>query len=543
MDQQSRAVTRSTYVPANHSYPLAERKLAAQNYSEGAWDLEEAAEKIGCSKSAVKKWKGQYEKNENMYEHSHRPSYISPEHSKEVDEMVNTKSKSGILVSKRKFGTQMQIAANASSNDENKVLHKLSKRYIREYTQAHGISAAKAEVIDNAHLVALNDPRHAASHAAMMHYLHQSIPQGHYFNMDKTSFEMKKTEQETAPAMYTGHRPHTIKCDDPYPNGSRGNCSVHLFVVANDGGKVADLVYVVKDKCMQKDAIDVYEAPMLDGTMSVGASAYLMFVGESSPNKDEPLQWLFSNVVVPFINKMRDRNGKNCSTPASLSVDGDPRQLQVIASACIQAALLGANIIATKTPASCTPLFQPLDVGKLFLAAKTRFRKLMEEGYTPDNEQDKARLLEIFRSHRRKYPKELKKNQQASIAMGNYFSDVMKCLHTAAAALLDTMQSSVVKKSFESAGVSPYDPCIIRQKCQYHWSSEDKVRFVEAVPELSAIIARNFELKEKDFDDAHIPMNNDPKDEVAVHRRRSLVLHAPHVLTALRVQAQKRSKK
>lgn len=478
-----------------------------------------------------------------MYEHCHRPSYISPERRAGLNKLVAEKSASGVLVSKRKFGTELQKAINATSQEENKAPKKVSSRFIKDFTKENGIREANAEIIDNAHLVARNDPRHAASHAAMMHHLHERVPQGLFFNMDKTSFDVRKDEQETAPALYIGKRPQSTKCDDPYPNSSIGNCSVHLYVVANDGGKVADMVYVVKDKHMPADAIDVYEAPMLDGTTSVGASAYLIFIGESSSNKDQALQWVFDKIVIPFIDKVRTRSGKNASTFTSLTVDGDPRQLQVIASPSIQASFLNQHIIASKTPASCTPLFQPLDVGKLFLAAKKRFKTLLEEGYEPANSKDKADLLAIFRKHRHKHPKSLKKNKQPSIAMGNYFTDAMKSLHTVAAALRDTLDMQVVLDSFKDAGVSPTDPTIVRSKCQYPWSSAEARRFVEAVPELSAILARNFELKEKDFDDAHIPTNNDPKDQLPVHRRRSLILHAPHVLADLQEQAAKRLKK
>jgi len=478
-----------------------------------------------------------------MYEEPHRPSYMSPKRKKALINIVKEKSESGVLLSMRQYDDKIKAAVNGTRDDENKSpIKKLRRGYIRSFTVSNGINVANAEVIDNAHLKALHDPRHAASHAAMMHYLHQSTPTGLFFNMDKTTFEMRKDEQENKPAVYIGDRPESVKCDDPYSSGPRGNCSVHLYVVANDGGKVADMVYVVKDNQMPKDAIDVYETPMLDGVISAGASAYLLFVGDSTSNKDEALEWQFINIVVPFINLVRKKKGKNNTTPASLTVDGDPRQLQIITSETIRAAFKDANIIASKTPASCTPIFQPLDVGNLFKAAKTRFQKLLDEGYEPEDPEDKASLLKIFRAHRCKYPKTMKKNKKPSIAMGNYFTDVMKCLHTVAKALLDTLDPKVVQKSFQNAGVSPTDPRAIRQKCKYAWTSEDKKCFDVAVPALSALIARNSELKEKDFDDAHIPAKNESKDGLSVHRRRSLLLHAPHVLADLEEQAAKRAK-
>lgn len=536
-------VTRSKYVPSNKPFALGERERATKNVSDGFWSVEEAAEKIGCSPSSVKKWKKQYENGQHMYEYLHRPSLISPEHRKHINEEIDEKSKCGVLVSKRKFGTLLQCAANSTSNDENKDTGNLSKRYIRDYINNNNLNVANAEVIDKAHLVALNDPRHAASFAAMMHHLHQSVPTGLYFNVDKSRFDLRKDEQETAPAVYSGKRPRSIKCDDPYPTGSNGNCSVHLLAIANDGGKLANMVYVVKDNQMPADAVDFYEAPMLDGSTNADGTAFLLFIGESTPNKDTALIWVFSEVLLPFIQKVRLRLGKNNTILASLTIDGDPRQLQVITSAATRTAFSNENVIVGKFPASCTPIFQPLDVGKVFLAAKTRFRTLIEEGYAPDSEVDDENLLEIFRSHRRKYPKAYKKNKMPSEAMGSYFSDIMKCLHTAAAALRTTAVSSVVKDSFKSAGVSPFNVQTIRKKCQYRWTRDQEQLFDHAVPELSAIFARNFELKEKDFDNAHIPANNESKDGVSVSRRRALLLFAPHVLLDLQNQVTNKSRK
>lgn len=541
--EQTKPVTRSSPKPRKISYPVATRKLAVRNYLSKHWSRQDVYDNIGCSANAFNKWLRKYETGAPMREEAHRPSLMSPKQKKALINTIKEKSESGVLLSMRQYDEKIKAAVNATRDDENKSpIKKLRRGYIRDFTISNGINVANAEVIDNAHLKVLHDTRHAASHAAMMHYLHQSTPTGLFFNMDKTSFEMRKDEQENKPAVYIGERPEPVKCDDPYSSGPRGNCSVHLYVVANDGGKVADMVYVVKDNNMPKDAIDVYETPMLDGVISAGASAYLLFVGESSPNRDEALQWQFSNIVVPFINQVRKKKGKKNTTPASLTVDGDPRQLQIITSETIRTAFKDANIIASKTPASCTPIFQPLDVGNLFKAAKTRFQTLLNEGYEPEDPEDKASLLKIFRAHRCKYPKTIKKNKQPSIAMGNYFTDVMKCLHTVAKAKVKTLDPEVVKKSFQNAGVSPNDPCTIRQKCKYAWTTEDKKCFDAAVPALSAVIARNSELKEKDFDDAHIPVKNESKDGLSVHRRRSLLLHAPHVLTDLQEQAAKRAK-
>ena len=103
-----------------------------------------------------------------MYEEPHRPSYMSPKRKKALINIVKEKSESGVLLSMRQYDDKIKAAVNGTRDDENKSpIKKLRRGYIRSFTVSNGINVANAEVIDNAHLKALHDPRHAASHAAM----------------------------------------------------------------------------------------------------------------------------------------------------------------------------------------------------------------------------------------------------------------------------------------------------------------------------------------------------------------------------------------
>lgn len=376
----------------------------------------------------------------------------------------------------------------------------------------------------------------------MMHYLHQHVSIGQFYNIDKSSYSVMTGTHDTASAVYTGTRPQSLKCSDPYPAGTNGNCSIYLHTVGNDAGKLADLVYIVKDNQMGPDAIDVYSAPMLDCTTCASSTAYILFIGDSACNKDAALLWLIQTIALPFMTEMRAHAGKNAADAVSLNIDGDPRQLQVMSCDTIRTALVNANVILGKSPASCTPLFQPLDSGKLFLASKTRFRGLLNDGYTPADPTVVKGLKDIFHDHRRKFPKKYKQNKKPSEALGTYFTTAIKLLYTAAEALRGTAVSSVLQDSFRISGVSPLNPALIRDRCKYAWSEEEASGFLMAVPTLSEVFASNFELKESDFDDCGIPTNNKSRDELPVHRRRALLLHAPHVLADLRDQAERTQK-
>lgn len=524
-------------------YTKEKRELAVRNTSSGHWKIWQAAEETGCSESAVKKWRRDYKKGKTWYNHAHRPSYVSPERKKALKKEVERGSCNTVKMSQADFVAKLQQAADSTWEENNVDKKSLSRRFVREYMAENDIHVGKGQVVDNAHLVALKDPRHAASHAALMKILHESVPNNLFFNLDKTSFEMRAAEKETAPTVYTSKRDRSLKCEDPYTAGAHGNCSVHLYLVANSGGKLGDLVYVVKDKYMPKDKIDVHEAPILDATANPCATSYVVFVGESTSNKDACSDWLFRNVVVPFMVRVRTHAKRGVEVPASLTVDGDPRQLQVISSEGIRAEFLKANIIASKSPASCTPIYQPLDVGKLFLASKTVFRDLIARNYVPEDKEEVSAVKEIFLQHLRNYPQKHKKDGAPSMAISSYFRDVQICLLAMVESLRRTVTTEKIKKSFKEAGVSPFNAEHVRQLCQYEWTAADKKQFHVALPELSRRMKVNFELCEKDFDDCMIPVNNKPKDGAPVHQRRALFLHKPRVDQDLATQAAKREKK
>lgn len=542
MTKQKKPVTVAHRVNDDRNFTAEEKQLVIANFKSEHWTAEQAAIQTGCSIGVIYKWLDLKKKHKTSHQNGHRPSFISKERQEALNKAIDKTSTTGLRFSKSKFRAMLQQAADETADEYNKDRNELTDRFVREYMLKHDIKLAKGQVVDNAHKVALEDPRHAASHAAVMHMLHDSVPDGFFFNLDKTSFELKSSDHEAAETVYRGKREQSLKCEDPYTTGGDGNCAVHLFVVANAGGKLGDLVYLVKDKHMPKDKIDVHKAPILDASLNACAMSYVIFVGESTSNKDVALEWMLRNVVVPFVDHVRTRAKMDVKTPASLTVDGDPRQLQVITGEGIRAEFLKANIIASKSPASCTPIYQPLDVGKLFLASKSRFANLLKTNYKPEKEEVEG-VKEIFQQHLANYPQQHRKDGAPSMEMSAYFKNAQKCLLLMSSALRTTLTADMIKKSFKDAGVSPFNAESVRKVCQYNWSPADKKQFVTAVPELARRMKDQGELYEKDFDENKIPVNNKSKDGAPVHQRRALVLNAPHVLQDLAVQAAKRQKK
>lgn len=537
MNQQTKFVTRSQRAHLKVKCSKEQKIIAARNVLSGKWKYEHAAGKSGVTVGSIQRWVTQLKNGLKMHTEGGRPGFIAKELQKRVIAEVIGDGKSTVKCNKRRFTTILQEAANETSIALGKPCTTLSDRYIHDFQNENEIREGNAEVIDNAHLVALKDPRHALSFAVMHHYLRERVPRGLFVTFDKTRFDLPKSDQQIARAVFRDKRGQSLKCAAPNKKSSQGNCSVSLFVVINDTGKLADLVYLVKVNSLPKDTIDVHPAKCLDISNSAEGTAYLIFYGESTPNKDASLEWLMYNVVLPFITKLRSKVKGGEQKRVSLQVDGDPRQLQVLASPGIIQACAEKKITPNKSSASCTPTEAQLDEGKLFLSSKNCFRRLVKKGYYPEDDQDVEDLKEIFREHLRKYPKKHAKGKKPSVALGRYFTDVIKCLYTVVEALRLSEVSKLARKSFKTTGVVPYNPSVIRDKCQFPWSDAQKAQFVAAVPVLSKTFETNFELKEKDFDDAGIPANNTSRDGLPVHRRRCLLLHAPHVLQDLQKQA------
>lgn len=535
-------VTRANKVRKNASYPKEVKEDTANKVILGIWKPMEAKKKVGCSLQAVQNWVAHKENNREFQDFSHRPSYLSPKRKEALLNEVNEISKKGRGVSKRKFGTDLQNQINETRIEEKKLPVTISKRYLGDMLRKNKLKTGNAEVESNAHEVAAKDPRHAASFAAMLHYLHSIVPEGQFINMDKTGFEWSMADQENTAAVFSGKRKQSLKTSAsklPKPNG---NSNVSVYIVASDGGFIGDIVYIIKDKHMKAGAIDVYTAPMLAVSNSPGTTAHLIFVGESAPNNDEALNWVLENVVIPFGNVLRSGKNRDPNSSVSLTVDGDPRQLQVITEEHTRGMLTQARFVVGKSPASCTPIFQPLDTGKLFLASKTRFTAIMARGTTHLSDKESALLKLIFQEHLQRHRRESKKDGGASLALSQYYSNLLKCLPAVAEAVAEVPLRRVVRDSFQKTGVSPFNVAAVRNKCTYDWTSEQMKEFDRAVPELSERFGVEKELKESDFDELHIPINNKSKDGVPVHQRRALFLYAPHVLLALQEQASKKAK-
>lgn len=504
--------------------------------------MTEAAAKLNCACQTVKNWIVAKENNKPLHNFSHRPPLCSPNKRKEILEEIEKKSKKRQAFNREELHKKLQKKVHETLTEENKPLRDITPRFTKRFINQQQLHTGNAEVLSNAHEVAKDDPRHAASFAALMKHLHDRVPRGQFLNMDKTSFDWIKNKHENEEAVFAGHRAQNFKVPTPKCSRPTGNCTVPMYIVASDGGKVGDVVYLIKDNAMKKDDIDVHSVPMLDVSNGVGSGAHLIFHGEFTSNTDAALSWVYEHVVVPFANQIRAGPGRAADSYVNLNLDGDPRQLQVSTQNDVIGMFTQAKIIVGKSPASCTPIFQPLDAGKLFLAAKTRFNKLINGSETLLSDEDSTELKRIFQDHRRKYPLKTGKKGSASAALGSHFADVLKCLPAVAAALREVPIHRVVSDSFRDTGVSPFSASVIRNKCTYEWTPAQEAQFDAAVPVLAEKIGAHYELKESDFDNCNIPTTNKSKDGVSVHMRRALLLHGPHIVQALREQAMRGQK-
>lgn len=275
MNQQLRVSTRSQRAHTITIYPEATKRLAAGNVINKIWTYKRAATVNHCAISQVQKWVVQVKTGQMMHSVGGKPGFVTPEQTKSVIAAVAGTSTSTVKISKRKLSKMLQTAADINSVARNKPRRTLTTRFGSDFQQKNDIHEGNAEVIDGAHLAALNDPRHALSFAAMHHFLRKSVKKGFFVSFDKTRFDLPKSEQQKARAVYLHHRPRSVKCAAPNEKNSQGNCSVGLFMVVNDTGKLADLVYIVKVNSMPKDAVDVHRAPTMDISNGAGATAYI----------------------------------------------------------------------------------------------------------------------------------------------------------------------------------------------------------------------------------------------------------------------------
>lgn len=168
-----------------------------------------------------------------------------------------------------------------------------------------------------------------------------------------------------------------------------------------------------------------------------------------------------------------------------------------------------------KSPASCSAICQPSDVGNFFKASKKRLRNSFERDYRDDDL--KARILEVLTEQ--DYPKEKQSN-------------LCEALQLVAYSIKETLTVSIVRHAYARCGQYPLDFDKQMGLCTgMNAVSEKDYQIMKArLPEMVEKFKEVGQLTEEVMDQAGIwksPLDTGkPKNERVLHKQRAVLMNS-----------------
>jgi hypothetical protein len=325
----------------------------------------------------------------------------------------------------------------------------LSRRSIKRYIDKLGLKKANAEQTTDARSKAVADKLNTVSCAVAHSLMVPMTVPCLMLNSDGTSIQTNLQTTDLVEVIFDPEeqlrRGRPLKIE-PVKGGSLTAFFVKLYATICAEGYAAEPVFIIADPNMPKGEIDMYEVAGLCLGVDLDSNGIVGFMDTRQGNF-ALYKWFFFNVLVKFVKKCRQRFGISEDVPAYFNLDGEDVGLSALKDPEVVQACIDNNIIIGKPPASTTSISQPLDVGKIFMAAKTKKRKMktvkkvLEKSMT-------ERLKKIVKEHEAKYGKMKLDHAQKTVAG----------LQVAKYVLQTTLRSDMIVESFELTG--QYDPTL-----------------------------------------------------------------------------------
>ena len=305
-----------------------------------------------------------------------------------------------------------------------------------------------------------------------------------FINFDATSFQYAKTACGIKPEIVRVKLEDEDRADDTknvaYANGTQMACQIKIPFMISGNGVLGPTVYVIKDTGVPKGECVWVE---IDGfnpshTMNgFGTKGFIAFMSRTVPNQAFYDHYL-GEVLPKFIAAIRADHDFDLNKPAAVFMDGESDQVKWFEEPKNANIWVAANIIVFKSPAGCTGVYQMLDVGKLFPAAKSRLKNLSMGGHEYRGAQERN-LERVFKDQIEKYGK------YHSTRKGQYIQGI-RTIHSA---LLQLRQKVLVMSSFRRVGADMpittsegwwVDPMQIAKQARLNQSSREHVRTLGA---------------------------------------------------------------
>lgn len=371
--------------------------------------------------------------------------------------------------------------------------------------------------------------------------------------MDATTVCVNSTPEEKVVVIPERMAPR--QASEAHTAKSWGNVFVKYYCLASADGVLGTPVYVLNDKDMEKDEIDVFELLGMGIDSSPHAKCYVVCCKDSDSNKNF-FKWLMQTVILPHIAAVRRKLGvtgepgsdkSDTDFPAVLTFDGEYHQVdQVMKNHLgVRDAIDEAGLVIIKLPASCSSTLQPCDVMVLFMALKKALKAL-----------DKVMMQQVLKSKETSIEQDIEAINERSVTKGK--EQRRKWVHALVLVSVSLQKAYCwynVQVGFRMTGQCPYNPTRTLSCCPMYstlMTTQPLLldNILAALPRLGECFARDGCLLETEMDELGLPDTHDSdkkrKDARVPNKQRALRLTGEAVFECIEryktAMAAKRSK-
>lgn len=278
----------------------------------------------------------------------------------------------------------------------------------------------------------------------------------------------------------------------------------------------------------------------LSHTQLVATTGYLIFTKTRNCNAAF-YRWYAHNIVASFVDACRTshecKNVDGSPMRAFVVCDGEPSQIQVFQEGFFLDCMRENLIDFGKSPASCSAITQSSDDSDFFKASKKKLVRIRETDYKCQGLN--TRLHNII-SSRVEADGQMRFTSAKKILIVN-------ALQQAVYSIKHVLTPEIVKQGYKRIGQFPVNFRASIGRCTRQVTARDMNVMEQALPAMVEIFRTTGKVTEAQMDAVGIPSvdaestNSKPKDERALHQRRSVIMNSVDCIAQYRAQVDRRA--
>ena len=367
-----------SYAPFGYTSPnLSRKQLTGEDktwFVRRSYDRDcsvaKLVERFSISKSALFKWRKQYENGESLGLASGRPPILNSKAEELLKDFVADSVNNDNAIKQRDMKSVIGNYILQTADDRGTMgCTNICSKTVKNICNKLNLSAHHGQIKTTARQKAEHDVMNALS----TYFCHQAVlkhvSNPHLvINYDATQFCIGPCKKK--PVCISGvnkgdNKPLSTKATD----GIDLNFGIKWFCVINAAGQICSkLVLLLSDEKLRKDECKVHKIPQLSIGLDANPYGYIIFCKTRCGNPAF-FHWLNESVLLPYVRMLRI-SFADAASFAYIFCDGEATQIAPYSTGPLPAKFKSENIIVGKLSAASTAVSQPCDVGNIFKSAK-----------------------------------------------------------------------------------------------------------------------------------------------------------------------------